>query len=116
MVSCVQFYVEIPVSGSLGETQQTGAQREITISTGSILLFPRFMLRYRTMQSLLSSKAAWGCMKTLAAKGSQNTPLSMPGHRPLVSEACIERQAHIELEHILFLMNIQASLKAPHVF
>lgn len=79
MVSCVQFYVEIPVGGSLGETQQTEAQRGITISTGSTLLF------LGTLQSLLSSKAAWGCVKNQAVLRSQNTTLLMPGHRPLVS-------------------------------
>lgn len=70
---CSVFYVEIPVGGSSSKTQQTEVQREIAISTGSLLLFPRFMARYRTLLSLLSSKAAWGCVKNQAAVRSQNT-------------------------------------------
>lgn len=62
MVSCVQFYVEILVGGSLGETQQTETQREITISTGSVILFPRFMPRYRTLQRALKLKKLPGAV------------------------------------------------------
>lgn len=46
------------MGGSLDKSQQTEVQREITVPTGSILLFAGFMPRYRTLQSLLSSKAA----------------------------------------------------------
>lgn len=110
------FPVEMPGGGSLNKTQQTEVLSEITVSTGSILLFPRFMPRYRTLQSLWSSKAAWGCMKNLAAVRSQITTWLMPGHRPFISQACIERQADVKLEFILFWMTIQASLKALDVF
>lgn len=75
------FYVEIPVGGSLGKTQQTEVQAKITLFTGSVPLFPKFMAKYRSLQNLLSSRADWGCVKILAAVRSQNTTLLMPGHR-----------------------------------
>lgn len=46
------FYVEIPVGGSLGQTQQTEVQAKIIIFTGSVPLLPRLMARYRSLQSL----------------------------------------------------------------
>lgn len=71
---------------SLGKSQQSEVQVKITVFTGSLPSFPRFMDRHRSLQSV-KLKSQLGYMKMLVAVKPQNT-LSMPGHSHFRTSYC----------------------------